>query len=404
MFAATKDKWRRTRWFFATDHRFRGWSFVALGAFVFTLVTFLAGITLLGVLGLLVEVLALWQWVDDWRARAREADALRLVPVKVHHMSSRYDSVASAPYADWSVMGDRGRGGFDAKHAIYQPDLDRRLQSDAFINVELADEWVASDRVETVAARWGGRKNILNEEKIRLSTDLLPTTSTVVLQRTDYNHYMVTNHLALAEIRDERNATLLKFSDVGRTGRGISTLADSRCSNHLGGDLLVIGPGRFWLQVQSMANRMFPGHWAASGGSFDWDKDVDLDRGLLDLVKSGLLRELNEEFALEPHDSPGREDVKVIGYARTTFTGGKPQFYGVARVKDMRPKIREEYVEIIEEFSFERGGGASALLARIETFQREARLVAPPLKLLFRTLRRFLDETPDAEAWLTEYW
>lgn len=393
------DVLARTAWFFGRDRSFRYWSFVLLASLVFEVATLPTGNGLVTGVSSVLLALAVVQWQRDWARKSRESEALKLFPARRPVADTSYE----APYSSWPVIEVELQG--LATRAITNPELNRRLRSEEQIRLRLEgapwhpDAGPAREMWEL----WGGRRRNLNETKIRLASDLLEDTTEVRLQVTDYNSYIVTNNLALEEIRVADSAAL-RFEQIGLNNGRIANLARSRLSNHLGGDLLVIEPGHVRLQLHSRHNKLFPEHWAPSAsGSFDADRDLVRARHLVELVKLGLAREATEEMGLG--STPLRPtDIRVLGYARATYTGGKPQFYGVARAKELTVSSTEIYARGFERVEFSPEDGLDGIVAALLAFEGAHDNVTPPLRLIIRSLRTWADTDPGAEAWVRRYW
>ncbi|MGY1636281.1 hypothetical protein ACI78V_06480 [Geodermatophilus sp. SYSU D00742] len=301
----------------------------------------------------------------------------------------------SGPYSSWRSLGV-GR-----THAVYSPELNRRLASEDPIAVEVDGEWYPKGRAGQFRDLQLQRLR-LNERKYRLATDLLEDSPSVRLQVTDYAAFMATNRLAYEAWRDvDVNDVHLDFEMVEQAIRDegkLPRLVHSNCSNHLGGDLLAVGNGVTYLQKQKTKALMYGGEWVGSAsGSFDLT-DLTPSGTLQDLVKTGLLRELREEMALPAHQVPGLEATKVVGYSRATYLGGKPQFYAVCRIGDVEPG-GDEYTERFHEICFD--GGADGLIAALERFEdRHEDQFSPPLQMLIRVVQEWLLDDPGADEWL----
>lgn len=148
----------------------------------------------------------------------------------------------------------------------------------------------------------------------------------------------MTNRLAAYEYRRRGSRhEVLPFAEIGLDAEGrIPKLARSRCSNHVGVDVLAVSDGLILLQRQSFRNGLNAGLVTGSGsGSADWadltSPEVEQDLGRL--VRQAMRREMGEELGLSAADLPGLDDIRLVGYGRMTSLGGKPQFYGVARLK-----------------------------------------------------------------------
>jgi hypothetical protein len=363
--------------------------------------------------GIVVSVLSFfvdWWWVAGFGAVAilwSIRDYLQEVWDKVH---ARYGSVEAptsklvGKYAGrygtsegWVNIGQRElRTG-----AITSPELNRKLASDGRIDIDNAPEWHVADWLEEQRVRMF---HLLDSDdiKIRLASDLTATSPSVTVQPVRYSAFLVTNRLAYETIRDHGHQRL-GFRDVGVVDDQIPDLAHSNCSNHLGGDILAVGDGFFWLQWQGGHNVQSKDTYAASGsGSFDWAQDRPGLGELVPLVKAGMLRELREEMGLRRQDVPSQADTRVIGYARTNGLGGKPAFYGVCRIDDVKTRIvrRERpYVSELFKIEFDATRRESGLLDSLDEHIADYPRSSVPLILLVEVMHQWLAE-PDAVRWL----
>lgn len=311
----------------------------------------------------------------------------RFLPERTAPKEWRYDP----QYDGWRQLG------VGPTRAIYSPVLNQRLAADHPITVSVTGRW----RPRGLAA--GAQYELLpkQEGKYCLDTDLLDDTTTVALQKTDYAAFRVTNRLAYELWWDKRGIGDLTVEDVEPRVRDgvLPPLAKSNFSNHIGGDILAIGDGVLFLQLQDPSNGMYPGMWVGSAsGSFN-RHDLTGSRLLQDLVRKGLLRELREEMHLRRRDTPKREATKVIGYSRATYLGGKPQFYGVCRIGAVTPRPKERFVRRFERVEF--NGGAAGVTKALDDFAaaRPGQL-APPLEMLIQVVKDWLLTDPGAAAWL----
>jgi hypothetical protein len=270
-------------------------------------------------------------------------------------------------------------------------------------------EWTPSGRAAEYRKRWNTRW-VKNEKKIRLSSELLPGTGLVDLTVTDYSSYIVTNQLMYKSLW-EHHVEVLAFKDVGLRNGRIRPLGDSKCSNHLGGDILVVGPGEIYFQSQGAGVHVDALRWKpTASGSFDVD-DMSGATDLLTVVKRGLARELAEETQLLQSasvDLRGRlQDIKIIGYSRASYMGGKPQFYAVARIAEkLEPKVRrseKNYVHGFTVVEFDPNGEEQGILDATRSFEEvHGANFSPSLKGLLFALESWLrpqehsDETSPA--------
>lgn len=297
-------------------------------------------------------------------------------------------------YGSWEPLG-LGR-----THAIYSRELNKRLAAEDPIRLERGSAWFPRGRAGELRERACVRLG-RNDAKLRLASDLLDSSASVVLDETDYASFIATNRLAyVAWWHRDKDEMYLTFEDLepsALVARTLPDLKESRASNHLGGDILAVGDRCFFLQLQNAKNGMYPDQWVASGsGSFD-TQDWPSSDILQDLVKTGLLRELREEMRLRPEDVPRMSDTKVIGFSRATYMGGKPQFYGVTRIGNVKPRT-DRYGQRFARVPF--SDGADGLIEALNAFLKKHHdQISPPLEMLGMVVENWLEE-PQAADWL----
>ncbi len=348
------------------------------------------------VVGLVAFVLSALASIVDWRSKAHESKALYTDNVAPEPYE--YDEV----YSDWIRLNDEGM----ESGIIYSPLLDDNLRSEAhLIELHRSGRWTPKGPAREVWRRWGGKPGQFNETKIRLASDLMHDSTSVVVNKTDYASYVATNGLADLAVFDRSHAVPpVTFSTVGLRLGVIPTFALSQCSNHLGGDLLLVGDGRIWLQVQSHKNLVQPNSLQLSAsGSFDWDTDARYCKDLTTLAKIGLLRELSEELGLKRACVPTRQDVRIIRFARATYTGGKPQFLALARTRyrDLPVNRRAEgYTKAVLPIEFHTARGLAGVIdALVEAGSSRGR-VGRPYAVMIATLRQMVESSDPVGDWL----
>jgi hypothetical protein len=312
----------------------------------------------------------------------------------------RYDY--AGPYRQWQHIAA------DDEDAVHDPELDARLVAGTPIPLEVDQRlWLPRDEYERVRALKVSTLDF-DEMKLRVVDDLLAGTEKLRVCRTPYSAFLVTNRLASYEYRESNNPhEALPFEDIGlNSERLIPRLPLSNCSNHLGVDVLGISEGRILLQRQSGRNRLNGDKILGSGsGSADWQDLAASGNELGAFVRYSMRREMVEELGLSREETPDLDDIRIVGYNRTTSLGGKPQFCGVARLGPVTARIRRQEVLYVDEHltyeTFDPADGEPALRAaldRIET--RYRRQLAFPLYVTIQLLRQWLDTDPDAAAWL----
>lgn len=406
------DVLSRSQWFLRTDGPFALWFGVYLLSSAWSVWNISRKeLTWEVWVSVALVLLSSTSWVFRWRSKAAAADVVETVDnpdrfsvltyLDPYLPSKGWETLRCAD-VDLSDKGDPLRGG---ELAVTNFELNRLLRTDKKIAIVRKGFWKPEDGPGDLRILTGGRHNNLNETKIRLASDLLPTSDSVILQDTDYASYVVTNNLALKEVLDKHGEVALNFPDVCLHAGALPPLAMSKCANHLGGDLLCIEPGLVRLQQQSAKAFVFANSWVATAsGSFDADKDLKGADDLLTVVKKGLLREMDEEMGLDGKGLPGLEDTKVLGYARATYTAGKPQFYGVARSKRLGNIRKDLYTRRMRTVEFDPSGGIPAIVAEIRRLHEVGYRFSPALVLLLDALERWNAEDPEAFGWIRDGW
>ncbi|WP_329018259.1 hypothetical protein [Streptomyces sp. NBC_01601] len=346
----------------------------------------------LGLVGILLSVIGIVaQVIEDWVRVSRIYFDVRAKP---------FDASYSAPYDGWS------RVHFNGHSSVHSEELDARLRDDPVIPLEI-EPGLWNVPAEYEEARQLVRVRLdFDDAKIRLHDDLDAEADVVRVQRTRYSAHTVTNLLGEKVLRERQRQREMVPGDAVLLRSGlIPRLRHSRCSNHLGVDVVAVSSsGRVVLTLQGEKNTTNQGMLAPSGsGSMDW-ADLQASPDLLGLVKYAMLREMSEELGLRRSEQVRSSDVRVLRYTRVTNWGGKPQFCGVARLGDVREQVRGiEHRYHRDHFSieFDPDGGAQHFVATVRSYvQDNAARVSFPLYETLDVLCAWLERDPQAWTWL----
>ncbi len=328
--------------------------------------------------------------VKDWERYQRIYEQARDEPLSAPY-EPPYDSWHSTTRASW--------------HAISDPKLDARLAAESEIKVRrVTKKWTPGTAVEAVRAL--RRLDVdFDQDKIRLSSELLASTGEVVLEKVPYSAFLVTNKLGIVNIKEYGDTKVLEADDVILRGGLLPSFERSRCSNHLGADTLaVVSDGRILVTRQSAKNQLSGRLLAPSGsGSMDW-KDLRKADDLISVVKRAMRREMLEELGIGKADAPDFESIRVLGFARLTHLGGKPQFFGVTRLNGASERIRgieKRYIADHVTIDFTPKLGVADLLRAVDEFEK-ARVFefSFPLYLNLQIFKRWVFSDPGAAKWL----
>lgn len=253
-------------------------------------------------------------------------------------------------------------------------------------------------------------KILFNSPKVRLCSEIteeaLAGGGPVMLQRTDYFSGLCSNEMTARRVR--RAETGKECFDglclMSRDG----TLLDfgaSFCSNHVGVSTLAFtADGRMIVTRQTATSAQSASLLAPSGsGSADW-KDLEQRRGspFQAFLARAMERELLEECGLPPR--AGSVPTRVIGFARLLHRGGKPEFFGVSRLRaPARLKVADKETPFIADVRPEDAGAGdvATLLERLARYEADHRgELSFLLYLHFRFLREALAREPDLLAGL----
>lgn len=347
---------------------------------------------LLGVAGIIASLVGiLAQIIEDWGRVSRIYRHARTLPFVAPY---------APPYDNWSHLS------FNGFSSVHHEDLDARLRSGSDIPLQIGRTmWEAPAECEE-ARRMIRVLLDFDDDKIRLSDDLLPDSTSTLVQKTQYSAHTVTNLLGEVALRERRRQRDLVSSESVLLRNGVvPRLKYSRCSNHLGVDVVgVTSGGRVVLTLQGEKNDTNQGMLAASGsGSMDW-KDLRGCTNVVDLAKKTMIREMSEELGITDRRTIGMENIRVLRYVRVTNWGGKPQFCGVARLDEFNEEVRgierryhRDHFSI--EFDPDRGPENFALQIRAYVTEN-AKRISFPLYETLQSLCHWLDHDPEAWTWL----
>ena len=303
------------------------------------------------------------------------------------------------PYDSWNVISN------PEGEAVTSPALNQQLLGDKHVEVKRNPKWWkpwgAVEEIRQLIALQLDR----DEAKVRLAGDLLGESSAVEIQRTSYSAFLVTNRTALTPYyKRGEGGPVFQYEDAFLVDGLIPTLARGRLANHIGVSVLGVEPGRIVLVRQSDKNHVSQGLLAPSGsGSCGWSDANERD-DLVHLAKAGMVRKMTEELGLKKSVVPSISDVRVIGYARLTHLGGKPDFFGVCRLPPIEERIRiseERYALDFYSLDFGPRPTLSSVLERVSTFKkRHDSELSFPLYAALTLLEAWARSDVGAARWL----
>jgi hypothetical protein len=304
------------------------------------------------------------------------------------------------PYDSWQPLELRGM------RAVIDPVINERLFGNARISADRNEEvWRPAGDCENLRTLMRLRLD-MDERKIRLSSDLFADTDSVVLQRTSYSAFIVTNRIGSVELR-KRGVTrpLVDVEEVLLNGGRIPQLKRSKCSNHLGVDVLAVtDDGRVLITRQGQGTEISQKLLASSGsGSVDW-ADYHQGDDLNTVLRRAMAREMCEELGLSRPLTPSPDSIMLLGYARLSNLAGKPQFFGVVRMRSVAQKVsaaERRYIDDHLNIWFDPGRGVPDLLEALASFEAKHRFeLSFPLYLNLRFFQQWLTSSPAAVNWL----
>ncbi len=224
------------------------------------------------------------------------------------------------------------------QRALINNQLNKRLRTDA-IGVDLGGSWHIEDDLrllkQSALGRYGPDKEIRDEYKVRLASDLMidgQMAERVILQETTYFDSLATNELAMTTAVNTKGGKTFHGESLLLTPEGmVYPLSNSPCSNHIGiSTFAITSDNMLVLAQQGLRSAQYRGRWTASGsGSIDW-ADVGRQSTLQELLINAMERELSEECGIAR--SLCNIETVIVGFGRILERGGKPEFVGISRL------------------------------------------------------------------------
>lgn len=310
------------------------------------------------------------------------------------------DKPYERPYDSWERAELRGMC------AVTNAPLNGRLRRDDRIPAQRdGQDWLPAGECEELRALMRLRLDT-DERKIRLATDLFDDTPEVVLRRTRYSAFIVTNRVGAVELlRRGSTRPIVDVDAVLLNGGRIPQLKRSRCSNHLGVDVLAVtDDGRVLITRQGRGTEVSQQLLAPSGsGSVDW-ADFHPDDDLNTVLRRAMAREMREELGLAKAQTPSLDSIVLLGYARLSNLAGKPQFFGAVRIPSIVQRVtasERRYIDDHTNVWFDPGGGPTELVQALTSFESAHHAeLSFPLYLNLRLFRDWLSTDPAAATWL----
>ena len=232
-----------------------------------------------------------------------------------------------------------------------------------------------SDLIDYLAASIDESPNraLSNDKKIALLADpdiaMIKANAIVPIARTDYFTSFITNRASGQKLMRKKRLMTQLFSDfsflfpISSTGERwqFASLNQSNLSNHIGSSTLAFtNDGYILLPLQASRSQKSEGKYAPTGsGSLDWAdrRAAKHSRNLLDVVRYGAERELQEEQMLQGLNKKIQMQTMIIGYFRWLNYGGQPEFLCITKIdctlRELRPNpnelVRESHIVFNEQ-------------------------------------------------------
>lgn len=202
------------------------------------------------------------------------------------------------------------------------------------------------------------RKQFTNDKKIGIASSLGPKTKNVEVFKTSYYTSFLTNELCSKRIENKWSMELLidgfkKRFPLNQNNQ-VKPIHMSELNNHIGASALAFTADKqICIWRQNSKTQRSNGLLAPTGsGSSDWE-DFALfaknDQILLkDVIIESMKREFSEESSKNKVTIPREEigEAKILGYFRWLRFGGKPEFYGIVKVKKVSSNLHPDMKEV----------------------------------------------------------
>lgn len=209
------------------------------------------------------------------------------------------------------------------------------------------------------------KRVLSNGKKIALLADpdiaMNKKDALVPIARTDYFTSFITNRASGQKLVRKKRVITQLFSDfsflfpIAASGERwqFASLNQSNLSNHIGSSTLAFtNDGYVLLPLQARRSQKSEGKYAPTGsGSLDWAdrKAAKHSQDLLDIIRFGAERELQEEQTLKRIDKKAQMQTMVIGYFRWLNYGGQPEFLCITKIDCTLRELRPNPNELVNE-------------------------------------------------------
>lgn len=204
-------------------------------------------------------------------------------------------------------------------------------------------------------------RNLTNDPKVALASELCLDSNIVELMRTDYFTTLITNDLAKYGIRNREEQEIFSGltslfpaveNNIGKKLRFLD-LPSSELSNHVGANILgITKDAKLVLWVQSKKAMIEPGKMVPTG-SGSCDVDDFIEPSFIESIKRTMQRELSEESSLKNKDPEipfaDLENIWIVGHCRNIKRAGKPEFLGVARLCVDAHELKPDITELVDD-------------------------------------------------------